>query len=151
VPAGFFPNSLEKEATAVESKVGGGHSSWTTWERGRRGWELGEKRVSRLNTWGIIGHYCCPGQSCPRTVLEHWNKEWLPLSDHGNHEGSIRDLIVHLSHSWRGPNLATFGTSGQVRKLHLQPSDDTEECSNQNILISWRETFLSTSCPWTSS
>jgi hypothetical protein len=38
-------------------------------------------------------------------------------------------------------DLATFGASGQVRKLHLQPLGDTGECPGQNTL--WLEDKLS--------
>jgi hypothetical protein len=40
-------------------------------------------------------------------------------------------------------DLATFGSSGQIRKLHLQPLSDTGECSVQNTCLSLKTNFPS--------
>jgi hypothetical protein len=48
-------------------------------------------------------------------------------------------------------DLDAFGTSGQGRKLHLQPLGDTEECPARTPFLAWRQTFLSTCCFQTSS
>jgi hypothetical protein len=38
-------------------------------------------------------------------------------------------------------DLATFGASGQVRKLHLQPLGDTRECPSQNTFFGLKTNF----------
>jgi hypothetical protein len=38
-------------------------------------------------------------------------------------------------------DLATFGASGQVRKLHLQSLGDTRECSYQNTFYGLKRNF----------
>jgi hypothetical protein len=39
-------------------------------------------------------------------------------------------------------DLATFGASGQVRKLCLQPLGDTGECPGQNTFFGLKTNFL---------
>jgi hypothetical protein len=41
----------------------------------------------------------------------------------------------------RVQDLAAFGASGQVRKLHLQPLVDTRECPGQNTFYSLKTNF----------
>jgi hypothetical protein len=38
-------------------------------------------------------------------------------------------------------DLATFGASGRVRKLHLQLLDDTGECPGQNTFLGLKTNF----------
>jgi hypothetical protein len=80
---------------------------------------------------------------------QYWStgsEGWPPLLGHGNHEGNIRDLLFALDMPGEVQDLAASRASGQVRKFHLQPSGDTEECPGQSTHIAWRETFLSTGC-----
>jgi hypothetical protein len=107
---------------------------------------IGGKRVPRLNGWRIINHHCCPGWSRKRQYWSTGSKGWPPLLGHRNCEG-----LFAADMAGRVWYLATFGASGRVRKLHLQPSGLTGGRPGQNTLIAWRETFLSTGYFRTSS
>jgi hypothetical protein len=89
-----------------------------------------------------------PRWSCQRAVLEHWKQgvtsilgPWKPWRKHNRSECLFATDIVG-----QVQDIAAFGPSGQVRKLHFQPSGDTWECPGQSTLIAWRETFLSIGC-----
>jgi hypothetical protein len=154
VPIGIFPKLPEERSSLLfRTKWGGGHSSWTIWEGGKRGWGLGEKRVSRLNAWGIFDHHCCPGRSCPRAVLEPWKQGVTstlgPQKPWRKHKRS--DCLFAADMAGGVQDLAAFGASGWVRKLRLQRLDDTGECPGQNTFYGLKQTFLSTGYVWTSS
>jgi hypothetical protein len=146
VPVGIFPKLPEERSSLLFRAKGwgeGAHSPWTAWERGRRGWGLGEKRVSRLNAWGIIGHPCCPGRSCPKAVLEHWKQEvtstlglWKQWRKHKR-----SDCLFAADIAGGVWDLATFGPSGQVKKFHLQPLGDMGECPSQNTFCGLKTNF----------
>jgi hypothetical protein len=79
----------------------------------------------------------------PEVVLEHW--KWGVTFSLGSWElwGKCRDVIVCLLPTWleRFKYLATFGASGWVRKLHLQPLGLTEELPQQEHPFSLKRNF----------
>jgi hypothetical protein len=75
VPVGIFPKLPEERSTLLfTAKEVRGTIILKCLRKGKEMLRVGEKEFPG-ETQVITDHPCCPGQSCPKAVLEHWKQE----------------------------------------------------------------------------